>query len=133
MLALLASLFSRVLGRPDWLLLWDHLVHMEPVFLLYALAAFVHLHQAVLLDAASPQQVEAVLLRPSAVQMRTWLAAAHAYYERTPGDERPRWAPFRPLPPGDVYPPGLPHPTVLVDHGRAQVQQRMRPSKRPWL
>ena len=36
---LLQSLFARVLPRPDWLVLWDHLLCAEPTMLLLALVS----------------------------------------------------------------------------------------------
>ena len=119
---LLASLFARVLARPDWLMLWDHLVCMAPQFLLFVLVNFVHLHAGLLLRAETSQDVAAVLLRPSALQMRVWLKAAYAQYDATPPEAMPQWAPFTPLEPGEVYPPGLAHPTVIVDHGAKTIE-----------
>ena len=119
---LLASLFARVLSRSDWLQLWDHLLCAEPVFILYVLAAFVHLHAPILLEASSATEVANILLRPSALQMRAWLSSAYEQYDNTPASEMPKWSPFQPLPPGEVYPPGLPHPTVLIDYGAQQIE-----------
>ena len=119
---LLSSFFARVLSRDDWLQLWDHLVCMAPPFLLYVLANFVDLHAPLLVRCTSADACSAILLRPCALQMQLLLSSSYAQWEGTPADALPKWKPFAPLPPGDVYPPGLPHPTVLVDHGAAQIE-----------
>lgn len=119
---LLGSLFARVLSRDDWMVLWDHLVCMEPVFFLFVLVAFIQLHATLLLDALSPTTVAALLLRPCTLQMRVWLAAAYELHDRTPPEAMPRWRPFAPLKPGEVYGPGLKFPTAIINHGAAQVE-----------
>lgn len=120
---LLASYFSRVLSKADWLVLWDHLLCAAPVFLLHALCAFVSLHAPILLRAANADDVANVLLRPSALQMHPWLSRAYAFYHRTPPELQPNWKPYTPLPSAETYPPGLPSPTMMVDHGARQLEQ----------
>ena len=81
-----------------------------------------HLHAPILLEASSATEVANILLRPSALQMRAWLSSAYEQYDNTPASDMPKWSPFQPLPPGEVYPPGLPHPTVLIDYGAQQIE-----------
>ena len=83
---LLASFFARVLAKDDWLVLWDHLLCAQPRFVLFALAAFVAHHGALLLQASDAADVGAVLLRASALQMRLWLKTAYAFYDRWVAD-----------------------------------------------
>lgn len=78
---LLQSLFSRVLQRADWLMLWDHLLCQEPRFLIIVLISFIKIHGSVLLLARSADEVERALLRPSVVQMRSWLRLTYALSE----------------------------------------------------
>jgi hypothetical protein len=120
---LLESLFSRVLGRAEWLVLWDHLLAHEPVFLVVVTVAFVRRNGSALLLANDVPQVQRVLLRQSALQLRPWLRSAYAMFEQTPTELLPRMAPFTPLPTGATYPPAIEYPAAQVDYGRQEVQR----------
>ena len=121
---LLASLFSRVLAKDDWLQLWDHLLCNEPRFLLFVLVTFVALHGSLLCATASVASVAAVLVsRPAAMLMRVWLQTAYELHERTPDAGQPTKFPaFSPMPPGEMYPAGPPAPEALVNHAATQLE-----------
>ena len=47
---------------------------------------------------------------------------AYAFKDATPPEGMPTWRPFQPLPEGETYPPGLPYPTAIVNHGIRQIE-----------
>ena len=120
---LLQSCFSRSLGRDDWMVLWDHLLAHEPIFMLIALTAYAKLHAPVLLQARTVEQVCSVLHSESCLRVPLWMRTARAMLERTPDHFFPRWAPFLPLPAGPVYPRLVEFPRSVIGFGIAEVQR----------
>ena len=120
---LLESLFSRVLCRADWLVVWDHVLAHEPVFLLFVLIAFVRMHSGTLLLVRDVIELECVLFRQSALQIRPWLRCAREMHGRTPEELVPTMGLFSALPPGPTYPILIDAPLAVVDFGRREVER----------
>ena len=127
---LLRSFFARVLPREDWATLWDHLLCHEPTFLLVVTVAFAKMHAGALYLASNAEQVQRVLHRPSALQMRAWLRCAYTLGDETPDYLLPAWSHFRPLPRGAVYPQNIDFPKTIVDFGQREVWHS-KPPLRP--
>jgi hypothetical protein len=118
---LLASFFSRSLAHDDWLVLWDHLLSHEPVFMLVAVVAYAKLHAPALLQARSAQHACEALHAESCLRLRLWMRTANAMLRGTPDHFFLRWAPFSPLPAGPIYPRRVAFPKSAVDFGFAEV------------
>jgi hypothetical protein len=118
---LLDGFFSRNLARDDWLVLWDHLLSHEPVFMLLAVVAYAKLHAPALLQATSAQQACEALHAESCLRPALWMRTTYAMLRSTPDRFFPRWAPFSPLPAGPVYPRRVEFPKSVVGFGFAEV------------
>ncbi|OQR83047.1 hypothetical protein ACHHYP_15167 [Achlya hypogyna] len=119
--SLVASAFSQVLSRRDWLCLWDNLVTAfeTPGKLWAAVLAFLQLSRGALLELATAAAIGAFFTQQHALDMRQLVDWMEQMEVPLPAPEDP---PLVPLPKGS-YPPFRHYPTFVVDY---QIQERNR-------
>ncbi|KAF0717746.1 Aste57867_2115 [Aphanomyces stellatus] len=128
--SLVSTAFTEVLGRDDWLCLWDNLFAYwdKPSLLWSAVLAFLVQVRGTLLHASSASAIHATFHQQQPLQTKHFIAEMHSI--RLPplpsvhdkNDDDDSAAVYFPLPPGQ-YPVFKRYPAFVVDY---QIQERNR-------
>ncbi|KAG2425932.1 hypothetical protein HXX76_013306 [Chlamydomonas incerta] len=99
----LATLWTELLSRGDWMRLWDHCITAGPDLLYFFIAAYWVSLRSGLLACDTDHKFHNWLAGPPAVDVGKVLHTAYLLRERTPAELRPVPAEWQPLPPGATY------------------------------
>lgn len=121
---LLETLFSEVLTKDEWLMLWDNVFSNHPSFLLMAVVAYTISARGPLMQCIELDDFKFFYHHRNAVDVRQVIKEAYRLMEATPDDIHPQktLAEFKPLTVGQ-YPVFNKYPKFIVDY---QVQERER-------
>lgn len=121
---LLETLFSEVLTRDEWLMLFDNVFTNHPSFLLMVVVAYAMSARGPLMQCVELDDFRYFYHHRNAVDVRRVLKEAYRLMEATPEDIHPRGSleDFKPLTVGQ-YPVFNKYPKFIVDY---QVQERER-------
>ncbi|KAL8615313.1 hypothetical protein ACOMHN_038052 [Nucella lapillus] len=122
--SLLETVFSEVLTREEWLMMWDHVVSNPPSFLLLLTAAYSVCARGPLMQCTEMDDFQYFFHHRNAVDVRQVIKEAYRLSEATPPELHPegKLQPFTPLTQGQ-YPIFNKYPKFIVDY---QVQERER-------
>ncbi|PNW86118.1 hypothetical protein CHLRE_02g074000v5 [Chlamydomonas reinhardtii] len=99
----LATLWTELLSRGDWMRLWDHCITAGPDLLYFFIAAYWVSLRSGLLACDTDHKLANWLAGPPPVDVGKVLRTAYLLRERTPAELRPVPAEWQPLPPGPTY------------------------------
>ncbi|KAG2434986.1 hypothetical protein HYH02_011985 [Chlamydomonas schloesseri] len=99
----LATLWTELLSRGDWMRLWDHCITAGPDLLYFFIAAYWISLRSGLLACDTDHKLANWLAGPPALDVGKVLRTAYLLRERTPAELRPVPAEWQPLPPGPTY------------------------------
>ncbi|KAK7505709.1 hypothetical protein BaRGS_00002980 [Batillaria attramentaria] len=121
---LLETVFSEVLTREEWLILWDHVISNPPGFLLMLTAAYSICARGPLMQCREMDDFQYFFHHRNAVDVRQVVKEAYRLSEATPDELHPnnKLMPFSPLTHGQ-YPVFNKYPKFIVDY---QIQERER-------
>ncbi|PVD20370.1 hypothetical protein C0Q70_18524 [Pomacea canaliculata] len=121
---LLETVFSEVLTREEWLVLWDNIVSNPPAFLIMLTAAYSICARGPLMQCTELDDFHYFFHHRNAVDVKMVVKEAYRLMEATPRDLHPvtKLEPFTPLTHGQ-YPIFNKYPKFIVDY---QIQERER-------
>ncbi|XP_071092006.1 TBC1 domain family member 31-like [Haliotis cracherodii] len=121
---LLETVFSEVLTKEEWLMMWDNVFSNHPSFLLMVVAAYSICARGPLMQCTELDDFKYFFHHRNAVDVKQVLKEAHRLMASTPADIHPRKSleEFKPLTRGQ-YPVFNKFPKFIVDY---QVQERER-------
>ncbi|XP_041376206.1 TBC1 domain family member 31-like [Gigantopelta aegis] len=121
---LLESVFSEVLTKEEWLMMWDNVFSSHPSFLLMLIAAYAICARGPLMQCKELDDFKYFFHHRNAVDVKQVVKEAYRLMESTPNDIHPKKhiEEFKPLTKG-LYPVFNKYPKFIVDY---QVQERER-------
>ncbi|KAI9002277.1 WD40-repeat-containing domain protein, partial [Gaertneriomyces semiglobifer] len=126
--------FSEIFLREDWLILWDHLITNEPVFMYYVIVAYLKCHKQGLLALSHQKDFEFFFSHPSpTVTVSSVLQCAYEMEATTLTtiSLAQLFHPFEPLNKGE-YPVFNAYPEFIVNY-QAKVKAKIRKEEMEYL
>ncbi|KXZ54196.1 hypothetical protein GPECTOR_5g290 [Gonium pectorale] len=99
----LATLWTELLPRSDWLRLWDHCITAGPDLLYFFVAAYFISLRTHMMSLDTDHALANWMAGPPPVELGTVMQAAYQLRSRTPEELRPVPSDWRPLPAGPTY------------------------------
>ena len=111
---LMQSIFTEVLSKDDFLIMFDHLFSNSPLFFKFVIVAYLKYSRGVLIRKNTLDEVEQALRKCSGVDINKIIQEAYRIYSQFCSSEKVADA-FEPIPKGSIYPTFDAYPKYIVD------------------